>query len=172
MRGSDPDAAVFYLARAIAGGEDPEFIARRIIIAASEDVGMANPAALQVAVAAAEAVKMIGMPEARIILSHAAIMVATSPKSNSAYVAISKALLDVETKRTGEIPMHLRNPVTECMKKLGYGQGYKYAHNYKGNIVEQDYLPDVMKGTIYYNPTANGYETKIKDWLDKRRKRN
>jgi putative ATPase len=123
MRGSDPDAAVFYLARAIAGGEDPEFIARRIIIAASEDVGMANPAALQVAVAAAEAVKMIGMPEARIILSHAAIMVATSPKSNSAYVAISKALLDVETKRTGEIPMHLRNPVTECMKKLGYGQG-------------------------------------------------
>jgi len=170
MRGSDPDAAVFYLARAIAGGEDPEFLARRIIIAASEDVGMANPAALQVAVAAAEAVKMIGMPEARIILAHAAIMVATSPKSNSAYVAISKALHDVETKRTGEVPMHLRNPVTDGMKKLGYGQGYKYAHDYEGNIVDQEYLPEEMKGTIYYSPTKNGYEAKIKEWLDKRRK--
>ncbi|HHV94947.1 MAG TPA: replication-associated recombination protein A [Clostridiaceae bacterium] len=171
MRGSDPDAAVFYLARALAGGEDPEFIARRIIIAASEDVGMANPAALQVAVAAAEAVKMIGMPEARIILAHAAIMVATSPKSNSAYVAISKALHDVETKRTGEIPMHLRNPVTDGMKKLGYGQGYKYPHDYEGNIVDQDYLPEEMKRTIYYNPTKNGYEAKIREWLDKRRKK-
>ena len=132
---------------------------------------MANPAALQVAVAAAEAVKMIGMPEARIILAHAAIMVATSPKSNSAYVAVSKALDDVENKNTGEVPMHLRNAVTPGMSKLGYGVGYKYAHDYPGNIVDQQYLPDEMKGTIYYEPSSNGYEARIKEWLDKRRKR-
>jgi putative ATPase len=141
MRGSDPDAAVFYLAKALYAGEDPEFLARRIIIAASEDVGLANPTALQVAVAAAEAVRMIGMPEAKIILSHAAITVATSPKSNSAYVAVAKAMHDIENKRTGEVPMHLRNPVTQEMKELGYGQGYKYAHDYPGNIVNQQYLP-------------------------------
>jgi len=171
MRGSDPDAAVFYLARAIYGGEDPEFLARRIIIAASEDVGMANPTALQVAVAAAEAVKMIGMPEAKIILSHAAVMVATSPKSNAAYIAISKAMDDIENKRTGEVPMHLRNPVTKGMKELGYGEGYKYAHDFKGNIVDQEYMPEEMSGTIYYNPTTNGYEARIKEWLDRRRSR-
>lgn len=171
MRGSDPDAAVFYLARALYAGEDPDFLARRIIIAASEDVGMANPSALQVAVAAAQAVKMIGMPEAKIILSHAAIMVATSPKSNSSYVAISKAMDDIENKRTGEVPMHLRNPVASGMKKLGYGEGYKYAHDYPGNIVEQQYLPDEMKGTIYYKPSFNGFEARIKEWLDKRRKK-
>ncbi|HEX3029510.1 MAG TPA: replication-associated recombination protein A [Clostridia bacterium] len=169
MRGSDPDAAVFYLARAIYAGEDPEFLARRIIICASEDVGMANPSALQVAVAAAEGVRMIGMPEARILLAHAAVMVATSPKSNSAYAAVNKALDDVASKRTGEVPMHLRNGVTSGMKDLGYGKGYKYAHDYPGNIVKQDYLPEEMKGTMYYNPTSNGYELKIKDWLEKRR---
>jgi len=116
MRGSDPDAAVFYLARALYAGEDPMFLARRIMICAAEDVGMANPAALQVAVAAAQAVHMVGMPEARIILSQAAIMVATSPKSNSCYVAIDRALDDVKNKRTGEVPMHLRNAVTSGMK--------------------------------------------------------
>ncbi|HHW49739.1 MAG TPA: replication-associated recombination protein A [Clostridiaceae bacterium] len=167
MRGSDPDAAVFYLARALYAGEDPEFLARRIIICASEDVGMANPNALQVAVAAAEAVRMIGMPEARIILSHAAIYVATSPKSNSCYMAISKALDDVGSKNTGEVPMHLRNPVTSGMKDLGYGEGYKYAHDYKGNYVKQEYLPEVMRGTTYYHPTANGYEARIKDWIER-----
>lgn len=171
MRGSDPDAAVFYLARALYAGEDPEFLARRIIICASEDVGMANPNALQVAVAAAEAVKMIGMPEARIILSHAAVMVATSPKSNSCYVAIGKALEDVGNKRSGEVPMHLRNAVTPEMKKLGYGKGYKYAHDYPNNIVDQDYLPEEVRGTIYYNPSSNGYEARIKEWLNRRRKR-
>jgi len=171
MRGSDPDAAVFYLARALYAGEDPEFIARRIIICASEDVGMANPNALNVAVAAAEAVRMIGMPEARIILAHAAIMVATSPKSNSCYAAISKALDDVQNKRTGEVPMHLRNPVTPEMKEAGYGQGYKYAHDYPGNIVKQEYFPEGMEGTIYYNPTANGYEARIKEWLERFRKK-
>jgi len=169
MRGSDPDAAVFYLARALYAGEDPMFLARRIMICASEDVGMANPTALQVAVAASQAVHMVGMPEARIILAHAAIAVATSPKSNSCYTAINKALSDVESKNTGEVPMHLRNAVTLGMSDLGYGKGYKYAHDFPGNIVEQQYLPDEMKGTIYYNPTSNGFEAKIKDWLDKRR---
>jgi len=154
MRGSDPDAAVFYLARALYAGEDPMFLARRIMICAAEDVGMANPAALQVAVAAAQAVHMVGMPEARIILSQAAIMVATSPKSNSCYVAIDRALDDVKNKRTGEVPMHLRNAVTSGMKELGYGKGYKYAHDYPGNIVDQDYLPQEIKGTVYYNPSA------------------
>jgi putative ATPase len=169
MRGSDPDATVFYLARAIYAGEDPEFLARRIMICASEDVGMANPSALQVAVAAAEGVRMIGMPEARILLVHAAVMVATSPKSNASYVALGKALHDVETKRTGEVPMHLRNAPVKGMESLGYGKGYKYAHDYPGNIVKQQFLPDELVGTKYYNPTANGYEARIKDWLDKLR---
>lgn len=167
MRGSHPDAAVFYLARALYAGEDPEFLARRIIICASEDVGMANPNALQVAVAAAEAVRMIGMPEARIILSHAAIMVATSPKSNACYAAIGSALQDVETKRTGEVPLHLRNAVVKGMGDLGYGKGYKYAHDYEGNFVQQEYLPEEMRGTVYYQPSANGYEAKIKEWLER-----
>jgi len=149
MRGSDPDAAVFYLARAIAGGEDPMFLARRITIAASEDVGMANPNALVVANSAMQAVHIIGMPEARIILSEAAIYVATSPKSNAAYMAIDKALEDVTTKDTGSIPMHIRNAPAEGMKEFGYGEGYKYPHNYPGGVVEQQYLPDKMVGTKY-----------------------
>lgn len=172
MRGSDPDAAVFYLARALYAGEDIMFLARRIIICAAEDVGMANPMALQIAVSAAQAVHMVGMPEARIILSQAAIAVATSPKSNAAYVAINKALHDVENKRTGEVPMHLRNAPIKGMKDLGYGKGYKYAHDYEGNVVDQEYLPEEMRGTIYYNPTENGYEARIKEWLSKRRKNN
>lgn len=169
MRGSDPDAAVFYLARALYAGEDIKFLARRIIICASEDVGMANPNALCVAVAAANAVSMIGMPEARIILSHAAIMVATSPKSNSCYNAINKALSDVSTKNTGEVPLKLRNATVDGLDKLGYGVGYKYAHDYPNNLVKDDMLPDCMKGTVYYKPTQNGYESKINDWLKKHR---
>lgn len=171
MRGSDPDAAVFYLARAIYAGEDPEFLARRIIICASEDVGMANPNALQVAVAAAEGVRMIGMPEGRILLSQAAVMVATSPKSNASYAAMGKALEDVGSRNTGAVPMHLRNAVHGGMKDLGYGKGYKYAHDFPGNIVDQEYLPSVMKGATYYNPTSNGYEARIKEWLEKRRRK-
>jgi putative ATPase len=171
MRGSDPDAAVFYLARAIYAGEDPEFLARRIIISASEDVGMANPNALSVAVAASEAVRMIGMPEARLVLAHAAIMVATSPKSNSCYIAIEKALEDVSTMNTGEVPMHLRNSKSKEMSDLGYGKGYKYAHNYPGNIVDQQYLPDKIKDKIYYKPSVNGYEQKISEWIKKRREK-
>lgn len=169
MRGSDPDAAVFYLARALYAGEDPEFLARRIMICASEDVGMANPNVLQVAVAASEAVRMVGMPEALLLLSHAAIMTATSPKSNSCKTAIYNAMHDIETKRTGEVPMHLRNAPIKGMEELGYGKGYKYAHDYPGNIVRQEYLPEEMAGTIYYEPSSNGYEAKIKDWLEKYR---
>ena len=150
MRGSDPDAAVFYLARALNAGEDPVFIARRITIAAAEDVGMANPNALVVATAAMQAVNMVGMPEARIILSEAAVYVATSKKSNAAYMAINKAMEDVATKDTGTIPMHIRNAPAEGMAKEGYGVRYKYPHDYPGHWVEQQYLPDKMLGTKYY----------------------
>ena len=150
MRGSDPDAVVFYLARALNGGEDPMFLARRIVICASEDVGMANPNALVVANSAMQAVHMVGMPEARIILSEAAIYVATSPKSNASYLAINKALEDVKTKDTGEVPMHIRNAPAEGMEQFGYHGGYKYPHDYPGHFVEQQYLPDKMLGTKYY----------------------
>jgi putative ATPase len=170
MRGSDANATVFYLARAIYGGEDPVFLARRIMICASEDVGMANPQALILANAAAQAIHMIGMPEAQILLSQAALMVATSPKSNSSYVAIKAALSDVETKNIGEVPMQLRNAPINGMKDIGYGNGYKYAHDYNGNIApDMEYLPVEIQGTTYYKPTSNGYELKIKQWLEKRK---
>ena len=155
MRGSDPDAAIFYLARAINGGEDPVFIARRIVIAAAEDVGLANPNALVVATSAMQAVTMVGMPEARIILSEAATYVATSPKSNATYLGINKALEDVENKDTGTIPMHIRNAPAEGMAKEGYHVGYKYPHDYPGHYVEQQYLPDKMLGTKYYIKDEN-----------------
>lgn len=150
MRGSDPDATLFYLARAINAGEDPVFIARRIVIAAAEDVGMANPNALVVATSAMQSITMIGMPESRIILAEAAVYVATSPKSNAAYLGIDKALADVTTKDTGTIPMHIRNAPAEGMKNEGYGLGYKYPHDYPMHQVEQQYLPDKMLGTKYY----------------------
>ena len=155
MRGSNPDATVFYLARAINGGEDPMFLARRIVIAAAEDVGMANPNALVVANSAMQAVHMVGMPEARIILSEAAIYVATSPKSNASYMAINNALDDVQSKNTGEIPMHIRNAPVEGMEAMGYHEGYKYPHDYPGHYVEQQYLPDKMLGTKYYIKDEN-----------------
>ena len=150
MRGSDADAAIFYLARALNGGEDPMFLARRIVICASEDVGMANPNALVVANSAMQAVHMVGMPEARIILAEAAVYVATSLKSNASYLAINKALEDVKDKDTGEIPMHIRNAPAEGMEQFGYHDGYKYPHDYPGHYVEQQYLPDKMLGTKYY----------------------
>lgn len=150
MRGSDPDATIFYLARAINGGEDPVFLARRIVLAASEDVGLANPNALVVATSAMQAVAMIGMPEAKIILSEAATYVALSPKSNATYLGINRAIEDVQNKDTGEIPMHIRNAPVEGMSALGYGEGYKYPHNYPMHQVEQQYLPDKMVGTKYY----------------------
>ena len=150
MRGSDPDAAVFYLARALAGGEDPMFLARRIVICAAEDVGMANPNALVVANAAMQAIHMIGMPEARILLAEATVYIATSKKSNAAYLAVDKALNDVNTKETGEVPMHIRNAPVEDMQNFGYHNGYKYPHDFPGHYVEQQYLPDEMLGTKYY----------------------
>ena len=150
MRGTDPDAAVFYLARALNGGEDPMFLARRIVICAAEDVGMANPNALVIANNAMQAVHMVGMPEARIILAEAAIYVSISPKSNASYNAINKALEDVKTKDTGEVPMHIRNAPAQGMEQFGYHDGYKYPHDYPGHYIEQQYLPDKMVGTKYY----------------------
>ena len=155
MRGSDPDAAIFYLARALNAGEDPMFLARRIVIAASEDVGMANPNALVVANSAMQAVHSIGMPEARIILAEAAVYVATSKKSNASYLAINRAIEDVSTKETGEVPMHIRNAPIEDMKSLGYHEGYKYPHDYPGHWVDQQYLPDKMVGTKYFIKDEN-----------------
>ena len=155
MRGSDPDAAIFYLARALNGGEDPMFLARRIVIAASEDVGMANPNALVIATSAMQAVKMVGMPEARIILSEAAVYVATSKKSNATYLGINRAIEDVNSKNTGEVPMHLRNAPISGMEKLDYGVGYLYPHDFSGHFVEQQYMPDEMIGTKYYIKDEN-----------------
>ena len=155
MRGSDPDAVLFYLARALHGGEDPMFLARRIVICASEDVGLANPNALVVANSAMQAVHMVGMPEARIILAEAAVYVANSKKSNATYLGIDKALEDVSSKDTGIIPMHIRNAPAEGMKNLGYSIGYKYPHDFPGHVVEQQYLPDKMLGTKYYVPDEN-----------------
>ena len=155
MRGTDPDAAVFYLARALNAGEDPMFMARRIVIAAAEDVGMANPMALVIANSAMQAVHMIGMPEARIILAEAAVYVATSKKSNASYNAINKAMVDVQTKDTGIIPMHIRNAPAEGMEKEGYHVGYKYPHDYPGHYIEQQYLPDKMLGTKYFIEDEN-----------------
>ena len=155
MRGTDPDAAVFYLARALNAGEDPMFMARRIVIAAAEDVGMANPMALVIANSAMQAVHMVGMPEARIILAEAAVYVATSKKSNASYNAINKAMVDVQTKDTGIIPMHIRNAPAEGMEKEGYHVGYKYPHDYPGHYIEQQYLPDKMLGTKYFIEDEN-----------------
>ena len=150
MRGSDPDATLLYLARALNGGEDPVFLARRIVICASEDVGLADPQALVIATSAMQAVNMIGMPEARIILAEAAVYVANCKKSNATYLGINKALEDVANQDTGEIPMHIRNAPIEKMKELGYHEGYLYPHDFPGHYVEQQYLPDKMLGTKYY----------------------
>lgn len=155
MRGSDADATVFYLAKALDSGEDPMFLARRIVISASEDVGLANPNALVVANAAMQAVNMVGMPEARIILAEAAIYNANSKKSNASYLAIDRALNDVKTKDTGTIPMHIRNAVAKGMEKEGYHVGYKYPHDFPKHWVEQQYLPDIIKDTKYFIPDEN-----------------
>ena len=155
MRGSDPDATLLYLARALNGGEDPVFLARRIVIAASEDVGLADPQALVIATSAMQAVHMVGMPEARIILAEAAVYVANCKKSNATYLGINKAMEDVQNKDTGEIPMHIRNAPVEKMRELGYNEGYLYPHDYPGHYVEQQYLPDKMLGTKYYIKDEN-----------------
>lgn len=155
MRGSDPDAAVFYLARAIYAGEDPVFLARRICILAAEDVGMADPMALVVANSALQVVKAIGMPEGRIVLSEAAIYMANAPKSNASYNAINSALSDVENVDTGIIPMHIRNAPVKGMEREGYHVGYKYPHDYRNHLVDQQYLPDKIKDVKYYLPDEN-----------------
>lgn len=174
VRGSDPNAAIYYLARMLAGGEEPRFIARRLVILASEDVGLANPNALLLANACFDTVHKIGMPEARITLAETTIYLATSPKSNSAYAAINKALQMVEHDTTNRpVPLHLRNAPTKLMDKLGYGADYKYAHDYAGNFVQQEFLPESLSGTRFYTPNEqNAAEAKIAErmrtlWGDK-----
>jgi putative ATPase len=161
VRGSDPDAAIYWLARMIEAGEDPLFIARRLVILAAEDIGMADPQALPVAVAAQQAVHFIGMPEGRIPLAEAAVYLATAPKSNTAYAAISKAIEDVQKTRNDPVPLHLRNAVTRLMKDVGYGKGYKYAHDYEGHFAAMQNLPDSLKGRRYYTPSEQGYEKEV-----------
>ena len=169
VRGSDPDAAIYYLARMLAGGEEPRFIARRLVILASEDVGLANPNALLLANACFDTVHKIGMPEARITLAETTIYLATSPKSNSAYMAINEALDLVSHDTTNRpIPLHLRNAPTRLMKESGYGKGYKYAHDYEGNFVEQQFLPDSLVGKRFYHPnTSNPTEAKIAERMER-----
>jgi putative ATPase len=171
MRGSDPDAVLHYLGKMLYAGEDPVFIARRIVICASEDVGLADSNALQVAVAAANAVQMVGMPEARIPLAHAAVYVANAPKSNSAYMGINRAMEDVEHKNTGSVPLHLRNNAFKGAAEWGYGKGYKYAHEFENGYVEMQFLPDEIKDVQYYRPTPNGQESIMKEVYEKRKKR-
>lgn len=171
MRGTDPDAAVFYLAWMLDAGEDPKFIARRIMICASEDVGNADPQAIQVAVAASLAVERIGMPESRIILSQAASYVASAPKSNACVMAIDKAQEMVRRQDTGQVPAYLRDAHYGGAKQLGHGIGYLYAHDFPKNYVEQQYLPDAIKDETFYYPTENGYEKKIKTHLTHLRNR-
>ena len=158
MRGSDADAAVHYLARMLEGGEDPRFVARRIMILASEDIGLADPQALQVATAAAQSVALVGMPEARIILSQAVIYCALAPKSNAAYNAINRAIADVRSGASGQVPVHLRDGHYAGAKQFGHGVGYVYAHDEPGHVAAQQYLPDTLRGTVYYEPTQHGFE--------------
>ena len=165
IRGSDPDAAVYYLAKMLEGGEDPVFIARRLVILASEDVGNAEPYALTLATSCLTAVEKIGMPEAQIILSQTATYLASCPKSNAAYKAIKEAIKDVRQNPNIPVPLHLINPSTKLMEKLGYGKNYKYPHDYPENFVVQNYLPPELKNKQYYLPTENGREKKIKERL-------
>lgn len=165
LRGSDPDAAVYWMARMLEGGEDPLFIARRMIVLASEDIGNASPNALLIANAAFEAVSKIGMPEARIILSQCACYLASAPKSNASYVAIEKAAGDVKNKEAFPVPLRLRNAPTNLMKSLDYGKDYKYPHDYHGNFFDENYMPEELKGIQYYFPTENGQEATIKERL-------
>lgn len=167
MRGSDVDAAIHYLARMIAAGEDPRFIARRVVIAASEDVGMADPSVLATTSAAMSAVAQIGMPEARIILAQAVIAVASAPKSNAAYLAIDRALADVRAGNIGQVPAHLRDAHYAGAQKLGHGTDYKYAHDYPHSVAAQEYLPEELRGKRYYQPTRNGFEDLLTTRLEK-----
>lgn len=167
VRGSDPDAAVYWLARMVAGGEDPEFIARRLVILAAEDIGLANPNALLLANATFDALKKIGWPEGRIILAECAVYLANSPKSNSAYMSIAAALDAVEKTGNLPVPLHLRNAPTKLMKDLGYHEGYKYAHDYSGNYVAQQYLPNDLAGARFWHPCDNPQEARMWERLER-----
>ena len=167
IRGSDPDAAIYWLARMIEGGEDPAFIARRLVISASEDVGLANPNALLLANAAFDAVMKIGWPEGRIPLAEATVYLATSPKSNSSYLAINQALQRVRQTGNQPVPLHLRNAPTELMEELGYSEGYKYAHDYEGHFVQQQYLPHALRHEHFWTPQPNAQEDKMKERMNR-----
>ncbi|GAB3894063.1 replication-associated recombination protein A [Larkinella knui] len=174
LRGSDPNAALYWMARMLVAGEDPVFIARRMLILASEDIGNANPTAIIMATNALQAVKVIGYPECRIVLSQVAVYLATSPKSNASYVAINEALALAERTSDQPVPLHLRNAPTKLMKQIGYGKNYQYAHDFEGNFVPQNFLPDELKGTKLYEPGQNARENEIRkqlqrwwgDWYD------
>ena len=169
IRGSDVDAALHYLARMIEAGEDPRFIARRIMISAAEDIGMADPQALTIAVSAAQGVQLIGMPEGRILLAEAVVYLATAPKSNASYLGVDKAIADVRAGRMGRVPKHLRDAHYPGAKRLGHGKGYRYAHDAPYGVAEQQYLPDELRGTRYYAPTGNGYERELTARLERLR---
>ncbi len=171
VRGSHPDGALYWLARMIEAGEDPMFIARRLVILAAEDIGLADPAALSIAVAAQQAVHFIGMPEGRIPLAEATVYLATCPKSNSAYAALDRAMADVRDTRNAPVPLHLRNAVTNLMRQEGYGKGYKYAHDYADHYVEQEFLPQSLWGRRYYEPSGQGAEQEIERRLRRWRRR-
>ncbi|HNJ58600.1 MAG TPA: hypothetical protein PLH33_06135 [Chitinophagaceae bacterium] len=165
MRGSDPNGAIYWLARMIDAGEDIKFIARRMLVFASEDIGNANPNALLLANTTFDAVNKIGYPEGRIILSHCATYLASSVKSNASYVAIDKALQTVQQQGNLPVPLHLRNAPTKLMKDLEYGKNYQYSHNGEGNFIEQEYLPDALKGTVFYSPGNNSRENELRNYL-------
>jgi putative ATPase len=170
MRGSDPDATIYWLARLLEVGEDARFIARRMVVLASEDVGNADPQGLLIADAAARAVEFVGLPEAQLNLAHAAIYLACAPKSNAAYLALLAAQKDVREEPAYPVPLHLRNAPTQLMKELGYGQEYKYAHDFEDHIVQQDHLPDALRDKRYYEPTNIEYEKRIREYLEKVKK--
>jgi putative ATPase len=170
MRGSDPDAALYWLARMLEAGEDPLYLARRMVRFASEDIGNADPQALQVALSAKEAFHFIGLPEGKLALAQAAVYLATAPKSNAIYRAYASAVTDVKREGSLPVPLHIRNAPTRLMKNLGYGKGYRYAHSYDKAYVQQEYLPEKLQGRRYYNPTERGFEKIIKDRLQKWRK--
>ena len=167
VRASDPDAAIYWLARMLEAGEDPMFIARRLVILAAEDIGMAAPQALTVAVAAQQAVHFIGLPEGRIPLAEATVYLATCPKSNASYMALNRATEDVQNTRNEPVPLHLRNAVTGLMRDMGYGEGYKYAHDYEGNFTPMQNLPDSLKNRRYYRPGTQGYERTVRERMER-----
>jgi putative ATPase len=167
LRGSDPDAALYWLGRMLEAGEDPLYIARRLVRFASEDVGMADPQALVIAVAAQQAVHFVGLPEGNLALAEAVVYLAAAPKSNSLYRAYSRVQQDIQNGRNESVPLHLRNPVTGLMRQMGYGRGYKYAHDHPGHFVKQQNLPAALQGKRYYVPTEQGYEKEIADRLKK-----